>query len=906
MPRSKSKPSLQLGSFSIAPKIILVSILLLGFSLRLARLTFQPLWWDEGYSLFFATRDLPTLLDRTALDIHPPLYYMLLQLWTLFAGTSDYAVRFFSLAIGVLTIPFIYAMARHLFPRPAGEGASKGIGLGTIAAFLFAIAPIGIYYSQEVRMYGLVTLLCLASTYSFVWLIEKPTHSLWLAYVLASVAALYTQYYAGFVLVFQLIYIILMYRSSRLTFQGLRPWLFGWSSIALLYLPWVIYSGNKLYTYVSFKVGHEAYPAQDPIAFVAQHLAAFSVGHVGDIAWLNWVSIFFIAIAAYGLFVKFGTHSSPQPSADPQFSPRLLVLLYLFIPILLGYLVNVRFPFHPIRYERLLLLASPAFLLLVAIGLAAVKPRALGFFATIVIIAISVVSLFEFYTIPRYPDDDYRPLVQQVQSLAQPGDNFLAIFPWQIGYLQSYYSGAPLNVVEAPNDIWTQNPTQMQSDLDKLLARYPRVWLPALQTLGRIVEDSLDAELRPKNYSVLDAWFGTTRLELFQQIEDPPKSARPLRFGDAEPRNWGVSTNSVAAGRDVINVWFDWGEVAQNKMSLRLADAKGNVWAQDDREIPLGALRQRIGMVIPAGTPPGVYDLRLALYRDSNPQSEATTIASISVVSNDQPNFAAIPYLTLLEIDNGVRLVGYDASDKPARPGFNSGITLYWQSTQRQNVDYRVSLQLHDIFGKTWLDVSDATAHGIYGSSLWRTNGLVRDPHVFTVPGDLPDGTYTLEVGLIDPATKAQIGRSAPLTQLQVKGRLHYFGAPIPSQRVDARMGEIAKLVGYDLVRSARNLQIALYWQAQGRAQLSYKVFVHVVDTSGKIIAQMDQVPGAGLYPTTTWVKGEYLVDAYEFALPAEVDEYQIRIGMYDPGSGDRLPVFGAAGSQIGDFVTIR
>ncbi|MEZ4556700.1 MAG: hypothetical protein R2854_09695 [Caldilineaceae bacterium] len=49
-------------------------------ALRVLRLNWQPLWWDEGYSIYFATEPLARMLNLTAHDIHPPLYYALLHL----------------------------------------------------------------------------------------------------------------------------------------------------------------------------------------------------------------------------------------------------------------------------------------------------------------------------------------------------------------------------------------------------------------------------------------------------------------------------------------------------------------------------------------------------------------------------------------------------------------------------------------------------------------------------------------------------------------------------------------------------------------------------------------------------------------------------------------------------------
>ncbi len=142
---------------------VLIWIVLLALVLRLARLGFQPLWWDEGWSLYFATSDPGAMLQLTAVDIHPPLYYLLLHVWIGLFGPSPISVRLLSVLIGVAAVPLIYLAGRRLFgQRVPADSAGK---VGLLAALLLAISPFHIYYSQEVRMYGLVTLLGLATLY---------------------------------------------------------------------------------------------------------------------------------------------------------------------------------------------------------------------------------------------------------------------------------------------------------------------------------------------------------------------------------------------------------------------------------------------------------------------------------------------------------------------------------------------------------------------------------------------------------------------------------------------------------------------------------------------------------------------------------------------------------------------
>jgi len=71
-------------------------------------------------------------------------------------------------------------------------------------------------------------------------------------------------------------------------------------------------------------------------------------------------------------------------------------------------------------------------------------------------------------------------------------------------------------------------------------------------------------------------------------------------------------------------------------------------------------------------------------------------------------------------------------------------------------------------------------------------------------------------------------------------------------------------------------------------------VFVHIVDSdSGEFVGQVDRVPLDGLRPTAGWRAGEVLMDEYAIPLPPDLPPgtYQINIGLYDPDTGQRLPV---------------
>ena len=98
------------------------------------------------------------------------------------------------------------------------------------------------------------------------------------------------------------------------------------------------------------------------------------------------------------------------------------------------------------------------------------------------------------------------------------------------------------------------------------------------------------------------------------------------------------------------------------------------------------------------------------------------------------------------------------------------------------------------------------------------------------------------------------------------------------------------------------------YWQGLQEMDQLYFVFVHLVDGQGQIVAQQDKAPGKrGKDPTTSWLPGEVVADPVDLNLKPDLppDRYTLRLGMYLPPDGPRLPVLDQAGQPNGDFVEL-
>jgi hypothetical protein len=135
---------------------------------------------------------------------------------------------------------------------------------------------------------------------------------------------------------------------------------------------------------------------------------------------------------------------------------------------------------------------------------------------------------------------------------------------------------------------------------------------------------------------------------------------------------------------------------------------------------------------------------------------------------------------------------------------------------------------------------------------------------------------------------------------------------PPVAREVGARLGDTAELIGYTLrlpddaqtARPGDTLHLTLVWRSLNPTETSYTVFTHLLDKRQQIIGQQDNAPVGGRYPTPLWAPGEVIVDEYALTIhpDALTGRAVIEVGLYDPATMQRLPVFdptGATGDRV-------
>ena len=913
-------------------QLVVLALTLLAFALRLAWLDRYGLWVDEGFTWEMASAPWERFVGLLASDMHPPTHYLLLRGWLPLAGESEYALRFPSVLFGVLAVPLLYRLGSRL----------AGPGPGVVAALLLTVAPFHVAFSQEARNYSLMVTLALAATVGVLRVSsESKGRGGWPATAVAMAGSFYAHYLNVVVLLAAGAAALLLAWDKP---TALRRWLAAHLGAALLALPWLPVYLDQASRYTS--------PGLEPVetmAALGALLDAFTVGEPGAFPsprpWalgavaLGVVAPVVAALAGRGRRGPWNT-SDPTATASPRPSPNRLTNLaaaVLLVALPLGVLVGllqVRPNFHPKYWLPL----APLSYLLVAWGLVdgiRVARRlplpvgavvgGLGALTGVALLLGAVTGLVGYLSGAALAKDEVLGVAAYLRQHATSDDVVVLVdYPWPIGY---YYRGpAPLHAVQD----WGLDTAARLSELVQGRRTVLHVhWFPSRADLVGAVPFLLDRAGERRAERVFRGYLVTT-YELRQPLpatfdvapREGPTFEGGVRLVAVGYGPTGRATSGLVESGGQLWVALRWRLVAPTARAYRAAvilrDPRGHEVARGDRELAAGqlgtadwAVGQEGGtyflLDLPPGSPPGSYELVVRLYhRGDAPPERALddagrpgppelVLGHVPVVASRRPvdpQTVSVPNPVRRDFEGGLTLLGYDLPRPTVTVGDALQLVAYWWARSDLGEVPVAAFDLVDGQGR-----ARTIAEGPAGGSAladWARGQLVVERLSATVPPDVPPGTYTLRLRVVEPGgdTRAEVVELGPV---EVQDRPRRFTLPSVPRVVAVRLGDLAELVGYDLgpARPGEPLQLTLYWRALGPSPQRYKVFTHLLDDGSRVVAQDDSEPGRGAFPTTGWVAGEIIEDRYVLALPDDLapGHYTLEVGMYDPRSGERVPV---------------
>jgi mannosyltransferase len=375
----------------------LVVVVAVALAMRLWGLDRRSIWFDEGMSVWISTGSIGDVLAASRGDVHPPLYYLLLNVWLNF-GQSDRWVRLLSVLFGTITVALTGIVGRSLFAPSTG----------LIAAALVAISPFMIDMSQEARDYALFGLLATVSV-GVLRLAELRGRWWWLGYMVTASLCLYTHNYAWLLLAGQGLYILYSMLIHR------RWDLLGPASVCgavLLYLPWI---PALLAQYGT--VSSREYWIQQPPRTVWTD-TFFALAYYTQPGWDQ--SGFRILGIGTALILLALAVALTTVRRTPQV---LLPAITTAVPILLS--IGISFFLTPILASRYLSFVVPSLWLIVAHGIHRMHPWARPPI-TLVVAAAVAFNLSLLYIGDMDNRSDIRTAAQLIEAQAQPDDVVVA------------------------------------------------------------------------------------------------------------------------------------------------------------------------------------------------------------------------------------------------------------------------------------------------------------------------------------------------------------------------------------------------------------------------------------------------------------------------------------------------
>src|SRR3989338_411797 len=169
--------------------IILLFFALAVTLLEMVNLTKVSLWHDESFSALLVQYNFPEMISRIKMDVHPPLYYIVLRGWTDIFSNSLFSLRMFSVFFSFLAIFGVYLFTNRAFRSSA---------LALFASLLYALSYFQIQYAMEARMYALGAFLATISGYLFLRALEAKKLKWWIVYAVSVSLGIYTHYFIVF------------------------------------------------------------------------------------------------------------------------------------------------------------------------------------------------------------------------------------------------------------------------------------------------------------------------------------------------------------------------------------------------------------------------------------------------------------------------------------------------------------------------------------------------------------------------------------------------------------------------------------------------------------------------------------------------------------------------------------
>lgn len=388
---------------------------LIGFAIVVFFLFFAPLSLrlDEAQSLWQTRQSFKGILTTISQDVHVPLYHMILRVWQTFLGNEVLTARLLSLIFFVLNIPAFFLLARLAYNK----------SVAYFATLLFALSPFMNWYSSEIRMYTLFSLLITLNYYFFLSIYKKSSRLAWIGYALTAVLGVYTHYFFFFGLTAQVLFFLFNYKHFPK--NAFKNFILAAGIVVVAFLPWGLFV-------LSQKTTTDMSPLLTTPTTVDLFNAVtqFMVGFQTDSVNTALVSLWPLSI----LVAFLGLRKDSRITRESMF-----FIIAVSAPLAIAFTISI--VYRPVFLSRYLILVLPAFILILS-SLIASYPKRLSRVVQALLILVMLTTLGVQALNPNAPvKEDYRTVTEYISSTSTPRDVVVLSAPFTVYPFDYYYTG---------------------------------------------------------------------------------------------------------------------------------------------------------------------------------------------------------------------------------------------------------------------------------------------------------------------------------------------------------------------------------------------------------------------------------------------------------------------------------
>jgi len=417
----RSKSHIEPGPDAVSgrSRAAFICICLVFVAARLWHLTSYGVFGDEVFTIWTAEQGWGSLFTSVVGDVvHPPLFYVLLKVWIAIGGHSLLWMKLLPLLFSVASIIPFWLLCRQL--NLEARSMNVALWLAAVNGFL-------INHSQELRMYGLLLLLSVSSLWLFARFINRTAGIALIQSQLFAVNLLlvFTHYYGWIVVGLEFLFLLIWKRARLKSFS------ITMAVLAVCFLPWM-YAVRQAALVNPSRVNfiwNQPPPVSELIGFYGNLNGALSY---------RWRVFGTAAVMILFLFpiIKWGWRLGRKRESKRSTMTFCLLAVFAFGPALLSFVASHVLP-QPVWAFRYLIIAAPAYLLLVSEGAYRLKPTHVRLTTVALIVCWS--SLSGFAEISHRDQIAWQPLVERMIELEdQPSAN-VYVTDANVGNTIQYY-----------------------------------------------------------------------------------------------------------------------------------------------------------------------------------------------------------------------------------------------------------------------------------------------------------------------------------------------------------------------------------------------------------------------------------------------------------------------------------